>query len=100
MKKKMTSKQALEELYVDIKQFEEHFIGCICFDSEEEYNLIKKDLEILEMFKKRMSIEVAYYNGDKRFGTYKYIEYNGTPLDIATKEEFNKIKEWLENEKQ
>lgn len=63
------------------------------------YEIIKKDLEILEMFKKRMSIEVAYYNGDKRFGTYKYIEYNGAPLDVETKEEFNKIKEWLENDK-
>ena len=62
------------------------------------YEIIIKDLEMLEMFKKRMSIEVAYYNGDKRFGTYKYIEYNGAPLDIETKEEFDKIKEWLEND--
>ena len=99
MRKKMTSKQALEELYVDIKQFEEHFIGCICFDSEDEYNLIKKDLEILEMLKNKMSIEIAYYNGDKRFGTYEYIAYNGVPLDIETKEEFNKIKEWIENDR-
>ena len=92
----MTSKQALEKLFNDIREFEEHFFGCICFDSKEEYNLIKKDLEILEMLKNKMSIENAYYNGDKRFGTYKYIAYNGTPLDIETKEEFNKIKEWME----
>ena len=89
MKKKMTSKQALLELKENtIEEYEWE---------NDRLDIIQEDLEILEMFKKRMSIEVAYYNGDKRFGTYKYIAYNGAPLDIETKEEFNKIKEWLKN---
>ena len=92
----MTSKEALE----NIRDYHnETVIDNYCTYTEnmfeKELDIIEKDLEILEMFKKRMSIEVAYYNGDKRFGTYKYIEYNGAPLDIETKEEFDKIKEWL-----
>lgn len=87
MRKKMTSKEALWDLKCNaIEQ---------CDWENDRLDIIEKDLEILEMLKNKMSIEIAYYNGDKRYGTYKYIAYNGTPLDIETKEEFNKIKEWL-----
>ena len=92
MGKKMTSKQALEELYADIKQFEEHFIGCICFDSEEEYNLIKKDLEILEILKNHL------YE-DK--GTGRFKGCNTINCSLGNQHsgiDYTKVKEWLEND--
>lgn len=92
MKKKMTSKQALEELYVDIKQFEEHFIGCICFDSEEEYNLIKKDLEILEILKNNLYEE----KGTGRFKGCNTI--NCSLGNQHSGKDYTKVKEWLEND--
>ena len=88
MRKKLTSKKALKQLKENVYELDDW--------QYDRLNIIEKDLEILEMLKNKMSIENAYYNGDKRFGTYKYIAYNGTPLDIETKEEFNKIKEWME----
>lgn len=90
--KKITSKQALEELYVDIKQFEEHFIGCICFDSEEEYNLIKKDLEILEILKINLYEEK---------GTGRFKGCNTINCSLGNQHsgiDYIKVKEWLEND--
>lgn len=88
MKNKMTSKQALEELYVDIKQFEEHFIGRICFDSEEEYNLIKKDLEVLEILKGMLTVEKG--------STWYYLDTKHPFFE--KQEDIDKVKEWLEND--
>ena len=48
----MTSKEAIERMFDDLRQFEEHFIGCICFDTKEEFNIIKKDLDRLEKLEK------------------------------------------------
>ena len=62
-----------------------------------ELDLIEKDLKILQMLKKRMSIKTDYYDDDMRH-EYEYIAYNGMDLWIESKEEFNKLKEWLENE--
>lgn len=62
-----------------------------------ELDLIEKDLEILQMLKKNMSIKTDYYDDDMRH-KYEYIAYNGMDLWIESKEEFNKLKEWLENE--
>lgn len=86
--KKMTSKQALEELYVDIKQFEEHFIGRICFDSEEEYNLIKKDLEVLEILKGMLTVEKG--------STWYYLDTKHPFFE--KQEDIDKVKDWLEND--
>lgn len=102
MKNKMTSKQALEELYVDIKQFEEHFIGCICFDSEEEYNLIKKDLEILECFRKIPKQDFKNFIDEQiRYEINLNSWLKSCNCDLE-KEELTKhlikIKEWLEKE--
>lgn len=58
----MTSKEALEKLFNDIKQFEEHFVGCVCNDTKEEYNLIKKYLEILEIIKKHKLLNYVLKN--------------------------------------
>ena len=63
-----------------------------------ELDLIEKDLKILQMLKKNMSIKTDYYDDDMRH-KYEYIAYNGMDLWIESKEEFNKLKEWLENDK-
>lgn len=64
-----------------------------------ELDLIEKDLEILQMLKKRMSIEVDYFDDDDTCHEYEYIAYNGMDLCIENEKEFNKLKEWLENDK-
>ena len=80
----MTSKEALEKLYVDLKQFEEHFLNCICFDSEEEYNLIKKDLKMLEILKKHI-----YYSNKSHCIRMQDIYKKTTSFD------YEELKEWL-----
>ena len=58
---------------------------------------IKRDLEMLEMLKSHMSIKTEY--DDEECKEYEYLAYNDLYLDIENKEEYNKIKEWLENDK-
>lgn len=58
---------------------------------------IKKDLEILEILKKSMSIETEIFeNENNEVVEYEYIAFNDWELDIENKEEYNKIKEWLQ----
>ena len=59
---------------------------------------IEKDLEVLEMLKKKMSIGTDYYDSDDGCKKCEFITYNGEALNIDTEEVFNKIKEWLEDE--
>ena len=60
---------------------------------------IKRDLEILEILKSYMSIETEIFeNENNEVAEYEYIAFNNGDLDIENKEEYNKIKEWLENE--
>lgn len=61
---------------------------------KKENEKLKKDLEILKILKKKLTIETSYYNNE----TFEYIAYNGDALNIENKKDFNKIKEWLENE--
>lgn len=70
----------------------------ICNDCEsEEYKLIKKDLEILEILKKSMSVDTEVFENDNHeVVEYEYIAFNDWELDIENKEEYNKIKEWLQ----
>ena len=65
---------------------------------EKENKLLKKDLEILEIIKKKMSIGTDYYDSDDGCEKIEYILYNDEVLNIDTEEEFNIIKEWLEND--
>lgn len=95
---KMTSQKALQLIrnYHNAEAYE------IYHDNaknifKRELDLIEKDLEILQMLKKNMSIKTDYYDDDMRH-EYKYIAYNGMDLWIESEEEFNKLKEWLENE--
>ena len=94
---KMTSQKALQLIrnYHDAEARETYH------DStknifKRELDLIEKDLEILQMLKKNMSIETDYFD-DNMCREYEYIAHNGVDLCIESKEEFNKIKEWLKN---
>ena len=63
---------------------------------KKENEKLKKDLEILEILKERLTIETDYYESDDCCETYEYIAYNGEPIKIESKEEFDLLKEWLE----
>ena len=99
----MTSKEALEELFNDLKEFEEHFIGCICFDSKEEYNLIMKDLDILGCFRKMPKRDLKNFIDEQiRYEINLNTWLKSCNCDLE-KEELTKhlikIKEWIENDK-
>lgn len=79
----MTSKEALkyllvnsEELYSQYEEDEKFYL-----DAVELYNIVLKDLEILDILKK-----VFNYKSVQKF------------VENMTKDEFFKVKEWLENE--
>lgn len=61
--------------------------------------IVKKDLDVLEVLKNKMSVEIGYYDSDFGCEAYEYIAYNGVDLNIETQEEFNLLKEWLRNAK-
>lgn len=65
---------------------------------KKENEKLKKDLEILKIFKKKLTIETSYYDSNDFCETFEYIAYNGERLNIEDKSEFKKIKGWLENE--
>ena len=87
----MGSKEALIDL-VDM--------GALCLNKKAAQRLaiVKKDLDVLEVLKNKMSVEIGYYDSDFGCEAYEYIAYNGNDLNIDTQEEFNLLKEWLRNE--
>ena len=97
----MTSKQALKNIksdsecvYVD-ERFEEEILFAHDY-FHQEINVIEKDLEVLEILKKKL-VEL---NRVKTYTDYRvYNCYQYSPDLYLTEKEFNKIKEWLENEK-
>ena len=64
----------------------------------EECNELNKNLKVLEILKKKMAIETDYYDSDAGCEEFEYIAYNGESLNIENKEEYDLIKEWLEDE--
>ena len=96
---KMTSQKALQLIrnYHNAEAYETYHDSAKNI-FKRELDLIEKDLKILQMLKKNMSIKTDYYDDDMRH-EYEYIAYNGMDLWIESKEEFNKLKEWLENDK-
>ena len=89
----MTSKEALEKLsYIPIYKEDEHNVitdidscciykGDLCEVYGSEVDTIEKDLEVLDIFKR-----VFNYKSIQKF------------IEDMSKEEWIKIKEWLENE--
>ena len=96
---KMTSQKALQLIrnYHNAEAYETYHDSAKNI-FKRELDIIEKDLEILQMLKKNMSIKTDYYDDDMHH-EYEYIAYNGMDLWIESKEEFNKLKEWLENDK-
>lgn len=88
----MGSKEALIDL-VDM--------GVLRLNKEAAQRLaiVKKDLDVLEVLKNKMSVEIDYYDSDLGCEAYEYIAYNGEALNIDTQVEFNLLKEWLRNTK-
>ena len=85
----MSYKEAFKELKENAQE--------ICEWELVRLNIIEKDLEVLETLKKKMSIGTDYYDSDDGCEKCEFITYNGEALNLDT-EEFNKVKEWLENE--
>ncbi len=95
----MTSKEALERIK------KSHYIAMACMEidkpdieTEKAIKTIEKDLEILETLKKKMTIETDYYDSGLGCEIFEYIAFNGETLYIDFQEEFDLLKEWLENE--
>ena len=84
----MTSKEAL-----DILNYE--CIRCNGTDDEfsNELNIIKKDLEVLEIIKKWSFIQENYKAGYGHFSQFLCNIHT-----IGMEEDFKKVKDWLENE--
>ena len=95
----MNSEEALSR----IKRSHRIAMACLRIDkqdieTEEAIKIIEKELKVLEMLKKKMSIGTDYYDSDDGCEKIEYIVYNGEVLNIDTEEEFNKVKEWLEDD--
>ena len=80
----MTSKEALkylladsEELYTQYEEDEKFYLNAV-----ELYNIVLKDLEVLEILKK-----VFNYKSVQKF------------VEDTSADEFFKVKEWLENDR-
>ena len=100
----MTSKEALEELlyYANLNferenerktEFTNKIEQMGIDDNEENFKIIEKDLEILEIIKKWSFIQENYKDG---YGPFTQFLCN--IHTIGMEEDFNKVKEWLENE--
>ena len=85
MRKKLTSKKALKQLKENVYELDEW--------QYDRLNIIEKDLEVLEILK-RKSVDIHLIKDimkdDRKFECY--------PDENLTQEEFNKIKDWLEND--
>ena len=81
----MTSKQALKELKENAQE--------ICKWELDRLEIIEKDLEVLEILKnKNVDVDLIknIMKDNRKFECY--------PDDNLTQEEFELVKEWLENE--
>ena len=95
----MNSEEALSR----IKRSHRIAMACLLIDkpdieTEKAIKIIEKELKVLEMLKKKMSIGTDYYDSDAGCEEFEYIAYNGQPLNIENKQEFDLLKEWLEND--
>ena len=98
----MTSKEALKRIKDDN---EINYLTTKHNNEKDKYNylellkIIEKDLKLLEVLKKKMIIDTDYYDSDDGCEEFEYIAYNGQPLNIENKQEYDLLKEWLENDK-
>lgn len=91
----MTSKEALDNLY----QGSLNPVNCVyatfrtdaCNKITNDYKVVKKDLEVLEILKNKLEIKSLDIGIEDIF-------LKGTNYIVMFEEDFNKVKEWLENE--
>ena len=85
----MTSKEALEEL-------KDNFENDVYKVEREMLDIIEKDLEVLELIKNNKIIFLRAIFNEKN----SYCGQSNVEVERAkkSKEELNKIKEWLEND--
>ena len=95
----VSSEEAFERI------IKSHCIAMVCLgidkpdiETEKAIKIIEKELKVLEILKKKMVINTDYYDSDFGCEEFEYISYNGQPLNIENKEEYDLIKEWLEND--
>ena len=90
----MTSKEAFEEI-IKVCNLYHRQISNVDVDSIHGYPIkkIEKDLEVLEIIKKWSFIQENYKDG---YGTFTQFLCN--IHTIGMEEDFEKIKEWLEND--
>ena len=81
----MSSKEAFKELKENAQE--------ICEWEFDKLNIIEKDLEVLDIIKKWSFIQENYKDG---YG--KFTQFLCNIHTIGMKEDFEKIKEWLEDE--
>ena len=81
----MTSKEAFKELKENAQE--------ICEWEFDRLNIIEKDLEVLDIIKKWSFIQENYKDG---YGKFTQLLCN--IHTIGMKEDFEKIKEWLEDD--
>ena len=99
----MNNKEALKSMcnHCEKLSIRAGFIGCpfrnISNDYCEEFETIKKELKVLEILKKKMIIDTDYYDSDDGCEEFEYIAYNGQPLNIENKQEYDLLKEWLDD---
>lgn len=89
----MTSKEAFEKIREIMEQYHHQFVkDNIKLETIEGYpiNKIEKDLELLEILKKYISI----FENPNTVEKFRYVYTSG----YITKEEYDLLKEWLENE--
>ena len=84
---KMDSLEALKELKENIQEE--------CKWRLNKLNIIEKDLEILKIFKKNLSVKIESLNMGHVIIKNEYIAYNGMNLNIKNEKEYNKIKDWI-----
>lgn len=86
----MTSKEALNQLYIMADTPEQ------AMNIQYYYDIVKKDLEVLQVFKDILPsitiLRVLKYEG-------AYMLYNSINGTSITKEEYELLKEWLDNDK-
>ena len=90
----MNSKEALQIIRdcYDEEAYETYYDGAKNVH-EEELNIIEKDLEILEIIKKWSFIEDSYKEGYGPYTKFQCIIHT-----IGMKEDFEKVKEWLDED--
>ena len=105
----MTSKEALEKLsYIPIYEEDERNVitdidscciykGDLCEVYGSEFDTIEKDLEVLNIIKKSITHKEKHtHELNEKFKGQKYMNIS---VWINGDDDFNKIKEWLENDK-